>query len=251
MMMSLKNVYVTLGANTKLERNVLKGLSMEITEGEFVVLIGGNGAGKSTLFSILSGYRLPDKGSIFIDKTDVTKISQPTRSAFVSEVMQDPKLGTMEKMTIEENLSFALMRGRKRHLLPHNTKSRRNLFREKLSLLNMKLEDRMDELVGNLSGGQRQALALIMAVLTESKVLLLDEITAALDPKTAENVMNLAAKIVEEQKQTTLMITHNMHHAIQYGDRLMLLQDGKITKKYSKSEKSALTPLTIAQEFCD
>jgi putative ABC transport system ATP-binding protein len=169
----------------------------------------------------------------------------------VAEVMQDPKIGTMEDMTIEENMSFAYFRGKSRTLIPHNSIKRRSLFKEKLAMLEMKLENRMDELVGNLSGGQRQALALIMAILSDSKVLLLDEITAALDPKMAESVIKLAARIVKEEQRTTLMITHNMDHAIQYGDRTLLLAQGQIIKEYNSDEKKNITPLTLATDFCE
>ncbi len=165
--------------------------------------------------------------------------------------MQDPKIGTMEDMTIEENMSFAYFRGKSRTLIPHNSIKRRSLFKEKLAMLEMKLENRMDELVGNLSGGQRQALALIMAILSDSKVLLLDEITAALDPKMAESVIKLAARIVKEEQRTTLMITHNMDHAIQYGDRTLLLAQGQIIKEYNSDEKKNITPLTLATDFCE
>ena len=248
-MIKLDSINLTLGKGTKLERCVLKNLSIHIHDGEFVVLIGGNGAGKSTLFSLISGYRLPDTGAIWIDDKDVTAIPQHKRAAFVSEVMQDPKVGTMAHMTIEENLSFAYMRGKCRGLTLHNCAKRRAFFREKLARLDMKLEDRMHELVGNLSGGQRQALALIMAIVTNSKILMLDEITAALDPKTAETVMRIAADVIREENRTTLMITHNMADAIHYGTRTILLADGQIKKCYNQDEKAQLTPALLINEF--
>ncbi len=248
-MIKLDSINLTLGKGTTLERHVLKDLSIHIADGEFVVLIGGNGAGKSTLFSLISGYRLPDNGAIWIDDQNVTKMPQHKRAAFVSEVMQDPKIGTMAHMTIEENLSFAFMRGRRRGLTLHDCARRRSFFREKLARLDMRLENRMHELVGNLSGGQRQALALIMAIVGGSKILMLDEITAALDPKTAANVMRIAADVIREEGRTTLMITHNMADAIHYGTRTILLTNGQIGKCYNRDEKAQLTPALLINEF--
>lgn len=248
-MLKLNNINLTLGKETLLERQIIKDLDLTVTAGEFVVFIGGNGAGKSTLFSLISGYLFPDQGTITLDHQDITKWPQFKRAQYVAEVMQDPKMGTMENLTIAENMSFAYCRGKRRKLIPYTSCMRKKLFQEKLSMLNMGLEDRMDELVGNLSGGQRQALALIMAILCDSKILLLDEITAALDPKTAENVMQLAAKIVRDEKRTTLMITHNMDHAIKYGDRTLLLANGKVFKEYDSVAKKSLTPLILAKDF--
>lgn len=250
-MIKFEHVDLALCRGTKLERKILTNLNLDIKNGEFVVIIGGNGAGKSTLFSLISGYRFPDSGSIIIDDKDVSLLPQFKRAALVAEVMQDPKMGTMENMTIEENMSFAYCRGKSRKLVLHNSHKRRKIFQDKLSMLDMKLENRMDELVGNLSGGQRQALALIMAISTDSKVLLLDEITAALDPKTAESVIKLAAHIVKEEQRTTLMITHNMDHAIHYGDRTLLLAHGNIFKEYTYDEKKTLTPHMLATDFCE
>lgn len=248
-MLKLENISLILGKKSQLERQLFQDLSFSIHTGEFVVLIGDNGAGKSTLFDLIGGYMKPDRGSIFIDHEDVTFTAQHDRAIDVSKVMQDPKVGTMEQMTIEENMSFAYLRGQKRGLTPHQNKARRQLFADKLALLGMGLENRLDDFVGNLSGGQRQALSLIMAIVAKSKILLLDEITAALDPKIADNVMKIAAHVIAEEKLTTMMVTHNMHHALQYGERTLLLSQGKIIKEFSRREKDSLMPQELIAEF--
>ncbi|GAA5094813.1 ABC transporter ATP-binding protein [Wohlfahrtiimonas larvae] len=248
-MLKLESIDVIVAKGTKLEREVLSGLSLEVKKGEFSVIIGGNGAGKSTLFNVISGFMKPEKGRILINDEDVTTRSQQMRAKDVSIVMQDPRVGTMERMTILENMAFAAKRGQMRGLGFFNGKAQREFFRDRLSLLNMGLENRLQDSVMNLSGGQRQALSLIMAILSDSKILLLDEITAALDPKIAENVMYLANKIVEDSHLTCLMITHNMHHALKYGDRTMLLKNGQFLKTFSKEEKHNLTAPELAGMF--
>jgi putative ABC transport system ATP-binding protein len=245
-MLKLQDINVTLGKGTALERDVLKSLSLEVSEGEFVVIIGGNGAGKSTLFNVISGALKQDDGSIFIDNK---KQSDGIRASLVSKVIQDPKVGTIESMTILENMAFAFKRGESRGLKFFSNQNRIELFKEKLSMLSMGLENRLDDLVSSLSGGQRQALSLIMAVLQESRILLLDEITAALDPSTSDIVMNLTDKIVRNQKKTCIMITHDMSQAIRYGDRLLLLKNGRFIEEYSGVEKKNLTPLQLAEKF--
>lgn len=248
-MLSLKNIDITLGRGTRLERKVLDKLSLEVKEGEFVVVIGGNGAGKSTMFNAISGFTNVDSGKIFIEGNDVTNISQIDRASFVSKVIQDPKLGTMENMTIYENMAFAVKRGQKRGLQFFSCKDRSELFKEKLKLVDIGLESRMDELVSNLSGGQRQILSVVMALLQNSKILLLDEITAALDPASTQAIMELTNKIVREQKLTCIMITHNMKHAIKYGDRLLLLKNGSFIKEYGASEKESMSSAELVLEF--
>lgn len=228
-MLSLKNINVTMGRASPLERRVLNNLNLNVEMGEFVILIGGNGAGKSTLFNIISGITPIDSGSIILDKTEITSWGTEKRAPLIAKVLQDPRIATISNMTIEENLSFALKRGQCRGFALHASKDRRTLFREKLVCLGMGLENRLNELTGNLSGGQRQALSLIMALMNDSKVLLLDEITAALDPHMAELIMELTARIVQEEKRTTLMITHNISHMHQYGHRTLRLEDGQIT----------------------
>ncbi len=227
-MLKLQNINVTLAKNTKLQRPVLKDLNLTINTNEFLIVVGGNGAGKSTMFNVISGFIKPDSGDIILDKRNITTSSQSQRSKDIAFVMQDPRIGTMENLTIFENLSFALNRGKSRSLLPISKCYRKELFREKLALLEMGLENRLDETVTNLSGGQRQALSLIMAILTDAKILLLDEVTAALDPKSAKTIMNLTNKLIRQEKRTAIMITHNMSDAKKYGDRLVTLKDGYI-----------------------
>ncbi len=246
-MLDLQNINVTFAKGGKLERKILSNLNLKLNNGEFVVVIGENGAGKSTIFNIISGFLKQDSGKVIIDAKDVTLVSK--RAKLVSKVMQDPRIGTMENMTILENMAFAFKRGSMRDFLPFSNMATRELFKEKLFMLNMGLENRLDEVVANLSGGQRQALSLIMAILADSKILLLDEITAALDPKIAENVMKIAARIIKEEKRTCIMITHNMQQAIEYGDRLLVLKDGGFVKNFSGASKRNLTSVMISAEF--
>lgn len=248
-MLSMKNIDVTLGKGTKLERQILKGLNLKVNSEEFVIVIGGNGAGKSTMLNIISGFLKPNSGNIIIDGLNGLTMSQNSRAALVAKVAQDPRVGTIESMTISENMAFAYKRGQRRALLPFLSNSRRELFKKRLSMLNMGLESRLDEVVINLSGGQRQALSLVMASLAESNVLLLDEITASLDPKTAESVMSLANKIVREEKRTCIMITHNMRHAIKYGDRLLVLKEGRFIKEFTGQDKASLSEGRLSAEF--
>lgn len=244
-MLNLKDINLTFGKDTKLERKIFSNLTLNIKEGEFVSIIGNNGAGKSTLFSLISGYLNPNSGKIIIDGQNVTRMPQIERSKLVAKVMQDPRIGTVENMTIEENMSCAYMRGQTRGFMLHNSSTRREIFKKKLEILDIGLEDKLDEFAGNLSGGQRQAMSIIMAIIAEFKILLLDEITAALDPKTAEIVMNLAARIAKEEKRTTIMITHNMQHAANYSDRIVLLANGAITKEFS----GGVNPTTLIENM--
>jgi putative ABC transport system ATP-binding protein len=248
-MLKLTNINVTLGKKTKLEQTILKGLNLEVTEGEFVVIIGGNGAGKSTLLSTISGAITPDIGKVYLEGKDLTNTSQLCRSSLIATVLQDPKVGTMENMTIFENMALAFKRGQKRGLRLFSQQQRTMLFKKKLSILNMGLEERLKETVSHLSGGQRQVLSLIMALLQESKILLLDEITAALDPGSSESTMELINKIVREQKRTCIMITHHMAHAIKYGDRLLLLKNGVFLKEYDTLTRSKMTSAELAAQF--
>lgn len=250
-MLKLEGIKLVVGKGTQLERTILEDLSLEVKKGEFLVIIGGNGAGKSTVFNTISGFMKPEKGRILIDGEDVTKTSQQERAKLVSIVMQDPRVGTMENMTILENMSFSYKRGKGRGFNLFNNAKRRTFFKEKLALLDMNLENRINEMVTNLSGGQRQALSLVMSIIAESKILLLDEITAALDPKIAEHVMVLADKLVREQNLTCVMITHNMEHAIRYGDRTIVLKDGQFRREYSAAEKKDLSVFDLTREFTD
>jgi putative ABC transport system ATP-binding protein len=245
-MLSLRQINLTLGKNTKLQRKVLNDLDLEVKPGEFNIIVGGNGAGKSSLFNVIAGYMQPDAGQILFAQQDVTNASQRKRAPIIAKVMQDPRIGTIENMTILENLAFAYKRGAKRSLLPFANARRRKYFQQQLARLNMGLENRLDELVINLSGGQRQALSLIMAIIADCKILLLDEITAALDPTMAQQVMQIANAIVREQGYTCLMITHNMQHAIEYGDNILVLKDGKFVRKFDAQQKRQLTTHELA-----
>lgn len=248
-MLKIENINVTLGKGTKLERQILKNLNLKVQNGEFVVVIGGNGAGKSTMLNTIAGALKPDSGSIIIDDLDLVSMPQNSRAALVAKVAQDPRIGTIENMTIAENMAFAYKRGKSRGLLPFLTSARKKIFKDRLSMLKMGLDSRLDEVVSNLSGGQRQALSLMMASIVESKVLLLDEITASLDPKIAESVMGLANKIIRDEKRTCIMITHNMKHAIIYGDRLLVLKDGQFIREFAGNDKVNLTEAALSMEF--
>lgn len=225
-MLTLKNINLTLGNGTSLERPLFCDLNLTLSSGEFVVIIGENGAGKSTLFNMISGAQKPDSGLMFIDGKDMTQETQVSFSNVISSVMQDPRIGTMENLTLFENLAFADKRSQKRGFTLWSLSTRRKRYQEKLSLLKMGLENRLGDIVSSLSGGERQALSLIMAMLQPSKLILLDEITAALNPKTAERLMDLAYQLARAEKRSCLMITHNMNEAKKYADRLLILKDG-------------------------
>ena len=243
-MLVLKNIYVTVGKGTPLERPVLKGIDIQAMQGEVIALIGGNGTGKSTLFNVISGFIKPEKGKILLKGQDITAQTQAERSKRISLVMQDPRLGTMENLSIYENMAFAFRRGRSRFLIPFATRARKTLFQEKLSQLEMGLENRLDLLVGGLSGGQRQALSLVMALLADADVILLDEITAALDPDAAARVMDLASRMLRQDGKTGLMITHQHEQAQTYADRTLLLRDGILHE--NEPAKDKIAPLTHA-----
>lgn len=245
-MLSLENIQVTIAKGTKLERNVLSQLNLNVKSGELVAVIGGNGAGKSTVLNVISGILNPDVGAVWLDKKDITKVTGRKRSALIAKVLQDPKVGTIDQMTILENMAFASLRGRRRSFVPFARAKHKLKIQERLSCLGMGLEQRMHELVANLSGGQRQALSLAMALSSDSKILLLDEITAALDPNTAKKIMQIAVAVVRDQNRTTIMITHNMEHAIRHADRILVLSDGRFMREYSKSEIVGLSASDLA-----
>jgi len=240
-MLKIENVYKTFNAGTVNEKVALQGLNLHLMEGDFVTVIGGNGAGKSTMLNAVTGVFGVDSGRILIDGVDVTHLPEYKRAKFIGRVFQDPMMGTAATMQIEENLALAARRGKPRTLRIGITKAEREEYMEKLKILDLGLEDRMTAKVGLLSGGQRQALTLLMATLQRPKLLLLDEHTAALDPKTAAKVLEATQKIVEKDHLTTLMITHNMRDAIAYGNRLIMMYNGHIVVDVSGEEKKNLT----------
>ncbi len=240
-MLKVDNIFKTFNAGTINEKRALTGLSLHLKPGDFVTVIGGNGAGKSTLLNAVSGAYSVDEGSITIDGVDVTHLPEYKRAKYIGRVFQDPMMGTAATMQIEENLALAARRGKMRTLRPGITQKERERYKEQLKILDLGLEDRLTAKVGLLSGGQRQALTLLMATLQKPKLLLLYEHTAALVPKTAAKVLEATQRIVEKDNLTTLMITHNMRDAIAYGNRLIMMSDGKVVVDVSGEEKKKLT----------
>ena len=248
-MLDLKNVSKTFHPGTVNARTALNDLTLHLDEGDFVTVIGGNGAGKSTLLNAIAGTFAVDRGSIAIGGQDVTRLPEYKRAALIGRVFQDPMLGTAATMQIEENLALAARRGQTRGLKWGITKAEREKYRALLQPLDLGLEDRLTAKVGLLSGGQRQALTLLMASLQQPKLLLLDEHTAALDPKTAAKVLALSDQIVAENHLTTLMITHNMKDAIRHGNRLLMMSAGKVVLDISGEEKKKLTVEDLLHRF--
>ena len=240
-MLEIQNVSKTFNAGTVNQKTALNGLNLKLNEGDFVTVIGGNGAGKSTMLNAVAGVWPVDEGKIIIDGVDVTRLSEHQRAAYIGRVFQDPMTGTAATMQIEENLALAARRGKPRTLRIGITKAEREQYRELLKTLDLGLENRLTARVGLLSGGQRQALTLLMATMNKPKLLLLDEHTAALDPQTAQRVMDITDRLVRENHLTTLMITHNMRDAIHYGNRLLMLHNGRIVLDISGEEKARLT----------
>ena len=227
-MLELNNVSKTFNAGTVNEKVALNGLNLTLNDGDFVTVIGGNGAGKSTMLNAVAGVFPIDAGSIRIDGADVTRLPEHKRAKYIGRVFQDPMMGTAASMQIEENLALAARRGQRRGLRFGIGKAEREKYRELLKILELGLEDRMTSKVGLLSGGQRQAVTLLMATLQRPKLLLLDEHTAALDPKTAAKVLETTERIIQRDKLTTLMITHNMRDAIVHGNRLVMMYEGRV-----------------------
>lgn len=240
-MLEIKRISKTFNKGTVNEKVALKNLSLTLNDGDFVTVIGGNGAGKSTLLNAIAGTWLVDKGKILLDGKDITKMPEYKRAAYLGRVFQDPMKGTAPDMEIAENLSIAARRGKKRRLVRGLPKAERQSYKELLAQLDLGLEDRLSSKVGTLSGGQRQAVTLLMASLNQPKLLLLDEHTAALDPKTAAKVLEITDKIVQQNNLTTLMITHNMRDAIAHGNRLIMMHEGNIAVDISGEEKKKLT----------
>jgi putative ABC transport system ATP-binding protein len=245
----LDQLYKTFNPYTVNEKRVINGLSLHLEEGDFVTVIGGNGAGKSTILNLIAGVFQPDLGRIILDGKDITNIPEYKRAKYLGRVFQDPMMGTAANMEIQENLALAFRRGKRRGLRWGITNKEKELYMEKLKSLDLGLEERISSKVGLLSGGQRQALTLLMVTLQQPKLLLLDEHTAALDPKTAEKVLDLTQEIVSTNGLTTLMITHNMKHAIQYGNRLIMMYEGNIIFDIKGEEKSRLKVADLLQRF--
>ena len=248
-MLELKNIYKTFNAGTVNEKMALRGLNLTLEDGDFVTVIGGNGAGKSTMLNAIAGVWPVDQGQILIGDADVTKLPEYKRAKYLGRVFQDPMTGTAATMEIQENLALALRRGDSRTLKAGITKKEHAKYREMLATLGLGLEDRMTSKVGLLSGGQRQALTLLMATLKKPKLLLLDEHTAALDPKTAAKVLQTTDMIVNRDNLTTLMITHNMKDAIAHGNRLIMMMDGNIILDIRGEEKKRLTVEDLLHKF--
>jgi putative ABC transport system ATP-binding protein len=248
-MLKLEKVTKTFNPGTINQKTALDNLSLTLNDGDFVTVIGGNGAGKSTMLNAVSGVWELDSGKIQIDDIDVTNMPEYKRARYLGRVFQDPMKGTAADMEIQENLALARRRGKRRGLSWGITKAEKEQFREALKILGLGLENRMTDKVGLLSGGQRQALTLLMATLQKPKILLLDEHTAALDPKTAKNVLELSDEIIRANRLTTLMITHNMNDAIKYGNRLIMMNSGKIIFDVSGEEKKRLTTSQLIEMF--
>lgn len=248
-MLELKNIRKTFNAGTINEKVALNNLSLKIEEGDFVTVIGGNGAGKSTMLNAIAGVWSVDSGQIFVDDRDVTRLPEHKRAAFLGRVFQDPMTGTAGTMEIQENLALAKRRGKRRLLGPGIRKQEKEEYRELLKILGLGLENRMTSRVGLLSGGQRQAITLLMATLQRPKLLLLDEHTAALDPKTAAKVLDITNAIVERDHLSALMVTHNMKDAIQMGNRLIMMHEGRIIYDVSEEEKKRLTVADLLEKF--
>lgn len=248
-MLELKNITKIFNAGTVNEKIALNDVTLTLEDGDFVTVIGGNGAGKSTLLNAVAGTYYLDEGSIFIDGTDVTRFPEYKRAPFIGRVFQDPMVGTAADMWIEENMALALQRGKRRGLSWSIKKADRELFKNLLSRLGLGLEDRMSTKVKLLSGGQRQAITLLMASMNNPKLLLLDEHTAALDPKTAAKVLDITQQIVSESKLTTIMITHNMKDALRLGNRIIMMHEGKIIFDARGEEKANLTVKDLLEKF--
>jgi putative tryptophan/tyrosine transport system ATP-binding protein len=248
-MLQMSNIYKTFNPNTVNEKLVLNNLNLTLKDGDFVTVIGGNGAGKSTMLNMIAGVHFPDQGAIYLDNEDITSLPEHIRAKYLGRVFQDPMMGTAANMEIEENLALAYRRGKKRGLGWGISRDEKELYVEKLKMLDLGLETRLTTKVGLLSGGQRQALTLLMATLQQPKLLLLDEHTAALDPKTASKVLELSEQIITVNSLTALMVTHNMKNAIQYGNRLIMMYDGKVIYDVSGETKKNLHVRDLLEKF--
>jgi putative ABC transport system ATP-binding protein len=248
-MLRVDNIKKTFNPGTINEKIALDGVDFTLDEGEFVTVIGGNGAGKSTTLNAIAGVWMVDSGSIFIGGDDITGLSEHKRAKYLGRVFQDPMTGTAATMSIEENMAIAARRGKSRGLGWGITKQERETYREALKTLNLGLEDRLTTKVGLLSGGQRQAITLLMASIQKPKLLLLDEHTAALDPKTAAKVLEISDKIIAENHLTAMMVTHNMKDAIAHGNRLIMMHEGKVILNIAGEDKKKLTVNDLLMQF--
>ena len=248
-MLHIEKLNLTFHPGTPVENHALRGVSLHLDAGDYVTVIGGNGAGKSTLLSSVAGTFLPDTGRIAIDGQDVTHLPEHRRALYLGRVFQDPMRGTVANMNIEENLALAYRRGKRRGMGWYISSKERRLYRERLASLELGLENRLADKAGLLSGGQRQALTLLMATLKEPKLLLLDEHTAALDPKTAPKVLEIGDKIISQHSLTTMMVTHNMRDAIRHGNRLIMMSGGQIVLDIAGEEKQKLTVDGLIAKF--
>lgn len=248
-MLELKNIRKVFNAGTLDEKVAIDGISLKIEQSDFVTIIGSNGAGKTTLLNLIAGTYFPDEGEIFIDSNNVTHMPEHKRAKFLGRIFQNPLTGTAASMTIEENLGMADLRGKARTLARGVSKARRKHYRQLLLEMELGLENRLKQSVSLLSGGQRQSLTLLMATLSVPKLLLLDEHTAALDPKTAKRVMHLTQKIINTHQLSAMMVTHNMDQAIRYGNRLVMLHEGKIQMDIQGEEKQSFTVAEAVQKF--
>ena len=248
-MLDIVNIKKTFNPGTIHEKKALNGVNLHLDDGDFVTIIGGNGAGKSTTLNAIAGVWPVDNGSITIDGINVTGIPEFKRAKYLGRVFQDPMTGTAATMEIQENLALAARRGKGRGLCWGITKAEKEKYRELLKMLDLGLEDRMEAKVGLLSGGQRQALTLLMATLQKPKLLLLDEHTAALDPKTAQKVLEISDRIIKENNLTAMMVTHNMKDAIAHGNRLIMMHEGKIVLNIAGEEKKKLTVEDLLRKF--
>ncbi len=248
-MLKLTGVSKTFNVGTPNEKRAVSNLNLTLNEGDFVTIIGGNGAGKSTLLNLIAGVFTPDEGTIELDGQNITNLPEHKRAKYLGRVFQDPMMGTAATMEIEENLALAARRGKARGLRRGINAQERKQYQEQLASLDLGLENRMTSKVGLLSGGQRQAITLLMATLNKPELLLLDEHTAALDPKTAHKVLSLTSEIVQRDKLTTLMVTHNMRNAIEYGNRLIMMDAGVIVADFTAQEKQNLTVSDLLERF--
>lgn len=248
-MLEMSNLSLTFNENTPDEKKALRNVNLTLQRGDFVTVIGSNGAGKSTLMNIISGSLIPDVGDVLIGGKQVVHLPEYKRSSLIGRVFQDPMAGTAPSMTIEENLAMAYSRNKKRKLRPGVNKKRKKMFRDHLASLNIGLEDRLTAKVGLLSGGERQALSLLMTTFTEPDILLLDEHTAALDPSRAELITTLTGDVVRDAGLTTLMVTHNMQQALDLGNRLIMMDKGQIIFETSGEKKQELTVENLLEAF--